>query len=145
MPRSERCTRPGAGDGFNRRAGKRISPAWMLPAVQRAVIKGHWRGAFTTVSSGFPGAIVDLAAPEPGRFCCCPANRPCRSCGTRSSILPIRVISPRPGIPRPLERSERADGGPLNYRVRSSAKLWAKGESPKLKLDVLEGDPKLSI
>ena len=49
------------------------------------------------------------------------------------------------GIPRPLERSERADGGPLNYRVRSSAKLWAKGESPKLKLDVLEGDPKLSI
>ena len=39
----------------------------------------------------------------------------------------------------------RADGGPLNYRVRSSAKLWAKGESPKLKLDVLEGDPKLSI
>jgi len=48
-------------------------------------------------------------------------------------------------IPRPLERSESADGGPLRYRVRSTAKLWAKGESPKLKLDVLEGDPKLSI
>ena len=48
-------------------------------------------------------------------------------------------------IPRPLERSDRPDGGPLNYRVKSHAKLWAKGERPALKLDVIEGDPKLSI
>ncbi len=49
------------------------------------------------------------------------------------------------GIPRPLERSERPDGGPITYRVRSRANLWAKGERPKLKLEVIEGDPKLSI
>jgi alkaline phosphatase D len=48
-------------------------------------------------------------------------------------------------IPRPLERSERPDGGPLNYRVRSHSKLWAKGEQPKLEISILEGDPKLSI
>ena len=47
-------------------------------------------------------------------------------------------------IPRPLERSDRADGGPLNYRVRAHARLWSKGEHPALTMDVLEGDPKLS-
>ena len=30
-------------------------------------------------------------------------------------------------IPRPLERSEGADGGPLVYRVKHKAKLWEKG------------------
>jgi len=48
-------------------------------------------------------------------------------------------------IPRPLERSDRADGGPLNYRVRAHARLWNKGEHPALTMDVLEGDPKLSL
>ena len=48
-------------------------------------------------------------------------------------------------IPRPLERSDRSDGGPLNYRVRHSARPWRKGETPKLDLQVLEGDPRFSI
>jgi alkaline phosphatase D len=48
-------------------------------------------------------------------------------------------------IPRPLERSERADGGPLNYRARHRALVWAKGEVPKLEGEILEGDPRFSI
>ena len=48
-------------------------------------------------------------------------------------------------IPRPLERSERADGGPLRYRVRYQAELWQKGESPKLHAKVLEGNPQFSM
>jgi alkaline phosphatase D len=48
-------------------------------------------------------------------------------------------------IPRPIERSERADGGPLAYRVRHRAKLWRKGEAPKLDMQIVEGDPKFSI
>jgi len=48
-------------------------------------------------------------------------------------------------IPRPIARSERADGGPLRYRVVHSAKLWAAGERPKLAQQVLEGDVGLSI
>ena len=48
-------------------------------------------------------------------------------------------------IPRPLERSDRVDGGPLNYRVRAHARLWSKGGHPALKVDVLNGDPKLSL
>jgi alkaline phosphatase D len=48
-------------------------------------------------------------------------------------------------IPRPVTRSERADGGPLRYRVVHSAKLWAPGERPRLEQQVLEGDPGLSI
>ena len=48
-------------------------------------------------------------------------------------------------IPRPLERSARADGGPLAYRTRHRAGLWHKGETPKLDLQVIEGDPKFSI
>ena len=48
-------------------------------------------------------------------------------------------------IPRPIERSEREDGGPLRYRVTHRAKLWKKGETPKLEMKVIEGDPKFSI
>jgi alkaline phosphatase D len=48
-------------------------------------------------------------------------------------------------IPRPIERSDRADGGPLVYRVRYRSNLWRKGESPNLELQVVEGDPKFSI
>lgn len=48
-------------------------------------------------------------------------------------------------IPRPLERSEREDGGPLNYRVRFRASLWRKDERPGYKMEIVEGDPKFSI
>ena len=48
-------------------------------------------------------------------------------------------------IPRPIERSERPDGGPLLYRTRHRARSWRKGERPKLELQVLEGDPRFSI
>jgi alkaline phosphatase D len=48
-------------------------------------------------------------------------------------------------IPRPIERSDRPDGGPLSYRARSRTVLWNKGETPKLKIEVLEGDPKFSV
>jgi alkaline phosphatase D len=48
-------------------------------------------------------------------------------------------------IPRPLERSDRADGGPLAYRTRHRASLWRKGETPKLELQIVEGDPKFSV
>jgi alkaline phosphatase D len=49
------------------------------------------------------------------------------------------------GIERPLERSERADGGPLRYRVAHRARLWKRGERPRLEQRVLEGDAGLSI
>ena len=48
-------------------------------------------------------------------------------------------------IPRPITRSERADGGPLRYRVAHTAKLWRPGEAPKLEVQLLEGDLGLSI
>ena len=48
-------------------------------------------------------------------------------------------------IPRPITRSERADGGPRRYRVSHPAALWKSGERPQLKTAVLEGDVGLSI
>jgi alkaline phosphatase D len=48
-------------------------------------------------------------------------------------------------IPRPLERSEHAEGGPLLYRVTHRASLWKKGERPRLEQRILEGNPALSI
>jgi alkaline phosphatase D len=48
-------------------------------------------------------------------------------------------------IPRPLERSDRDDGGPLSYRVRCRAPLWDKNTPPTLHVQILEGDPKFSI
>ena len=48
-------------------------------------------------------------------------------------------------IPRPLERSEGEDGGPLRYRVRHRVALWKAGEQPRLQQSVLEGDAGLSL
>lgn len=48
-------------------------------------------------------------------------------------------------IPRPLERPSRDDGGPVRYRVVHRAKLWAAGERPQLKQDIVEGNPYMSI
>jgi alkaline phosphatase D len=48
-------------------------------------------------------------------------------------------------IPRPVERSEREDGGPLRYRAKYRAALWRKGETAKLEGRVAEGDAKFSI
>lgn len=48
-------------------------------------------------------------------------------------------------IPRPLEPSERSDGGPLLYRTRHRARLWRRGERPKLGVQIVEGNPKFSF
>jgi alkaline phosphatase D len=48
-------------------------------------------------------------------------------------------------IPRPLERIERPDGGPLSYRVVHKAQLWSKGGRPRLEQAVLEGNPEFSL
>lgn len=42
-------------------------------------------------------------------------------------------------IPRPLERSDRADGGPLAYRVAHKVKRWTHGTAPRLERTTLEG------
>jgi alkaline phosphatase D len=48
-------------------------------------------------------------------------------------------------IPRPLERTERPDGGPLKYRVRVRTDLWGKGEEPRLNVEIVAGDAKFSV
>jgi alkaline phosphatase D len=48
-------------------------------------------------------------------------------------------------IPRPLERSESADGGPLRYRVAHRVPLWRRGERPRLEQRVIEGDPETAL
>lgn len=48
-------------------------------------------------------------------------------------------------IPRPLERAEREDGGPLRYRVAHRVSAWKPGERPLLRQEILEGDVGLSI
>lgn len=58
-----------------------------------------------------------------------------------SEMLEVEFVC----IPRPLERSERPDGGPIVYRVMHRARLWQKGEHPALEQLVLEGEPLLSI
>ncbi|MFZ5635033.1 MAG: alkaline phosphatase D family protein [Pseudomonadota bacterium] len=48
-------------------------------------------------------------------------------------------------IPRPIERSPSADGGPLRYRVRHEVRLWRPGERPRMRQTVLEGDAGLAV
>jgi alkaline phosphatase D len=47
-------------------------------------------------------------------------------------------------IPRPVERSEHEDGGPLRYRVVHRARLWKPGQQPALEQRVVEGDAAFS-
>ena len=42
-------------------------------------------------------------------------------------------------IPRPIERNDGADGGPLAYRVAHRVKRWAPGAAPKLERSMVEG------
>jgi alkaline phosphatase D len=42
-------------------------------------------------------------------------------------------------IPRPLERSAGADGGPISYRVKHRVKRWANGKAPRLERTLAEG------
>src|SRR5262249_20003943 len=42
-------------------------------------------------------------------------------------------------IPRPLERGDRADGGPLSYRVAHRVKRWSHDVAPRLERTALEG------
>jgi alkaline phosphatase D len=48
-------------------------------------------------------------------------------------------------IPRPLERNDSPDGGPLLYRARFQTPLWRAGDSPKLAATIVEGDPRFSF
>ena len=48
-------------------------------------------------------------------------------------------------IPRPLERSDRPDGGPLAYRVTHRARRWAGGAAPRLERTRAEGALPLSV
>ena len=48
-------------------------------------------------------------------------------------------------IPRPLERSEGDDGGPVLYRVTHRATRWSAGQRPRLEQRVVEGDPGLAL
>ena len=48
-------------------------------------------------------------------------------------------------IERPIERAERADGGPLRYRVLHRTQLWKSGEHPILSQEFLEGRAELSL
>jgi alkaline phosphatase D len=48
-------------------------------------------------------------------------------------------------IPRPLERSDRADGGPLAYRVTHRVKRWGRGAAPQLERTALEGALPLAL
>lgn len=48
-------------------------------------------------------------------------------------------------IPRPIQRSDTPDGGPLLYRVTHRVDRWKAGERPRLSQRIIEGDPKLSV
>jgi alkaline phosphatase D len=48
-------------------------------------------------------------------------------------------------IPRPLERSPGADGGPLRYRITHRVPIWRKGERPRLERRAVVGDLGLSL
>jgi alkaline phosphatase D len=48
-------------------------------------------------------------------------------------------------IPRPFERNDAEDGGPLTYRAIHRVRLWRAGERPQLRQEIAEGDASLAI
>ncbi|MEP7377545.1 MAG: alkaline phosphatase D family protein, partial [Chitinophagaceae bacterium] len=61
------------------------------------------------------------------------------------TVTPDQLSTEFVCIPRPFERSDRPDGGPLAYRVVHRTHLWKAGEAPKLEQEILEGDPRYCI
>ena len=47
-------------------------------------------------------------------------------------------------IPRPLERIDQPDGGPLAYRVVHRVRRWSPGEPPAMEQEIVEGTPLLA-
>ena len=47
-------------------------------------------------------------------------------------VTPDELVVEFVCIPRPIERSASADGGPLAYRVSHRVRLWGTGETPKV-------------
>jgi alkaline phosphatase D len=60
-------------------------------------------------------------------------------------VTPDTIESEFVCIERPIARSTTPDGGPLRYRVLHRARLWKRGEHPRLEQRVLEGAPNLSM
>lgn len=60
---------------------------------------------------------------------------PLSSRAERSVNLEVEFVC----IPRPLERNDRPDGGPLAYRITPSVKPWKPGTAPKLERKNVEG------
>jgi alkaline phosphatase D len=48
-------------------------------------------------------------------------------------------------IPRPIERSESADGGPVKYRIVHKSRLWTRGQRPVMEQVIVDGDPGLGL
>jgi alkaline phosphatase D len=48
-------------------------------------------------------------------------------------------------IPRPIERSESADGGPVRYRIVHKSRLWTRGQRPVMEQVIVDGDPGLGL
>lgn len=48
-------------------------------------------------------------------------------------------------IPRPVERIDAPDGGPLAYRVVHRVPLWKAGETPAMEQRIIEGVPPLAV
>ena len=48
-------------------------------------------------------------------------------------------------VPRPIERSSAADGGPLAYRVAHRVRRWSPGEAPRVERSVVEGELPLVV
>jgi len=48
-------------------------------------------------------------------------------------------------IPRPLERNEAPDGGPLVYRAIHRVRNWRPGERPQMQQEIVEGNAMYSI
>jgi len=48
-------------------------------------------------------------------------------------------------IPRPIERSENPDGGPVRYRAKFMTQAWKAAEAPKMTTSVTEGNPQFSF
>ena len=48
-------------------------------------------------------------------------------------------------IPRPIDRMDQPDAGPVLYRVRHCTRSWREGEAPTLQQQVIEGDPAFSM
>jgi alkaline phosphatase D len=110
--------------------------ARLQPAINLSLMHGV-RASLALARTGDSRAALDARNPDvaPGLAFADVGGHGYAVVNASANALDVEFVC----IPRPIERAEQDDGGPLAYRVAHRVKLWEAGEAPRLERTTTQG------